>query len=61
VNDSVDGRRCNLAEAAGQLGLPERAIYRQIATEALRARRGQFGSLLVCFDGATAAASVGQR
>lgn len=41
---------CSVAEAATRLGLPERAIYRQVATQVLRARRDESGALLVCLD-----------
>src|SRR5919202_5070612 len=40
----------SVAEAATELGVPERAIYRRIATQVLRARRDEQGALLVCLD-----------
>ena len=48
VNEAIAGRWMSVAEAATELGLPERAIYRRIATQGLRARRDESGSLLVC-------------
>ena len=50
VNDVATGHWCSVAEAANQLGLPERAVYRKIATQMLRARRDERGALLVCLD-----------
>lgn len=55
VNEATADRWISVAEAASELGLPERAIYRRIATQAMRARRDDSGGLLVCVDeGATA-------
>jgi hypothetical protein len=50
VNEATAGRWVSVAEAAGELGVPERAVYRRIATQALRARRDEQGALLVCLD-----------
>ena len=51
VNEAATaGRWVSVAEAATELGLPERAIYRRIATQSLRARRDAQGALLVCLD-----------
>lgn len=50
VNEAVAGRWVRVAEAVTALGLPERAIYRRIATQAMRARRDEQGALLVCLD-----------
>jgi hypothetical protein len=51
VNEAATaGRWVSVAEAATELGLPERAIYRRIATQSLRARRDEQGALLVCLD-----------
>lgn len=51
VNETAAiGRWVSVAEAATALGLPERAIYRRIATQAMRARRDEQGALLVCLD-----------
>jgi hypothetical protein len=51
VNEATAGRWVSVVEAATELGLPERAIYRRIATQVLRARRDEHGGLLVCLDG----------
>jgi hypothetical protein len=66
VNDGValnepvaGGRWCSVGEAATALGMPERAIYRQIATHGLRARRDAQGALQVCLDGESTAAPPG--
>lgn len=48
VEEAAPERWLSVAEAASELGLPERAIYRRIATQALRARRDERGALLVC-------------
>lgn len=50
VNETAAGRWVSVAEAATALGLPERAIYRRIATQAMRARRDEQGALMVCLD-----------
>ena len=50
VNEATAGRWGSVAEAAGELGVPERAVYRRIATQVLRARRDEQGGLLVCLD-----------
>jgi hypothetical protein len=46
-----------VGEAAAELGLPERAVYRQIAAQALRARRDERGALQVCLDETASALS----
>jgi hypothetical protein len=51
VNEAVSGRWCTVAEAATEMSVPERTIYRRIATQTLRARRDESGALLVCLDG----------
>lgn len=50
VEEAATERWLSVAEAANELGLPERAIYRRIATQSLRARRDEHGALLVCVD-----------
>jgi len=57
VNEVATGRWFSVAEAATRLGVPQRAIYRGIATQALRARRDSHGVLLVCLDDQTRLAS----
>jgi hypothetical protein len=54
VNGAAATRWCSVAEAAQELGVPERAIYRRIATQSLRARRDEQGALLVCLDSGAA-------
>jgi hypothetical protein len=53
VDQTATGHWLSVAAAATELGLPERAVYRQIATRRLRARRDERGALLVCLDGET--------
>jgi hypothetical protein len=50
VNGTATGRWCSIAAAAAELGLPERVIYRRIATQTLQARRDRRGALLVYLD-----------
>lgn len=52
-------RWLSVGDAAAELGLPERAVYRQIATQALRARRDERGALQVCLDEAAGVAPEG--
>jgi hypothetical protein len=50
LNDAGSSRWLSIAEAAGELGLSEPAIYRYIATHTLQARRDQEGTLRVLFE-----------
>ena len=50
VHEAAIGRWFSVAEAAAELGVPERSIYRRIATQALRARRGEEGGLQVYLE-----------
>ena len=60
LNEPPAGSRwCSVGEAAAALGLPERAIYRQIATHGLRARRDAQGSLQVCLEAQAAPVPIG--
>lgn len=47
----VAQRWVSVSQAAMELGVPERVVYRRVATQALRARRAEDGSLLICPDG----------
>ena len=60
VNEISASRWCSVAEAAAELGVPERAIYRRIATQALRARRDEQGALLVCLEDSLAEVTSGR-
>ena len=50
VNGTATGRWFSIAAAATELGLQERAIFRQIATQKLQARRDRRGALLVYLE-----------
>jgi hypothetical protein len=49
-NDVGNGRWLSVAQAATELGLSERLIYRQIATQTVRARRDEEGALQVLLE-----------